>query len=179
MSPDGTERIQLTYNDYFENYPVWSPDGQKIAFLTGFGTEGYLIAVLYLESGLVEELLSFDSYIAVPRLAWSPDSSHLAVGTGRPTVSSRIRLVNLEGVETEQYSVPSVEYPGSLDWSPDGRYILFAAKEELTAQNTDFDSVIAASFFRSWNLYALDMMTQEIIRITYSQYDELSPSYWP
>ena len=33
MNVDGTARRRLTSNNTFENYPVWSPDGTRIAFV--------------------------------------------------------------------------------------------------------------------------------------------------
>ena len=32
MNADGTEMRQLTDNDYSDNSPAWSPDGNRIAF---------------------------------------------------------------------------------------------------------------------------------------------------
>ena len=37
MSPDGTHPVQVT-RGYRDFYPTWSPDGQYIAFMRGFGT---------------------------------------------------------------------------------------------------------------------------------------------
>jgi Tol biopolymer transport system component len=35
MNPDGTGVTQLTFGTSSDIYPVWSPDGSKIAFLRG------------------------------------------------------------------------------------------------------------------------------------------------
>ena len=34
MNSDGSDVRQLTNNDAYDGYPVWSPDGSKIAFLS-------------------------------------------------------------------------------------------------------------------------------------------------
>ena len=41
---DGTGQRRLTRNPYFEHFPVWSPDGAKIAYVgnTGRGDDDYL-----------------------------------------------------------------------------------------------------------------------------------------
>ena len=32
MNADGSGVTRLTYNDAFDGYPAWSPDGRRIAF---------------------------------------------------------------------------------------------------------------------------------------------------
>src|SRR5688572_31452926 len=34
MNPDGTNQVRLTNNVVFDDFPDWSPDGQKIVFLS-------------------------------------------------------------------------------------------------------------------------------------------------
>ncbi len=38
-NPDGTGRERLTRSTSFENYPVWSPDGTRIAFIANYDSE--------------------------------------------------------------------------------------------------------------------------------------------
>ena len=38
-NPDGTGRQRLTRSTSFENYPVWSPDGTRIAFIANYDSE--------------------------------------------------------------------------------------------------------------------------------------------
>jgi Tol biopolymer transport system component len=40
MNPDGTGLTQLTFNDYEERAPAWSPDGSRIVFTARVGTRG-------------------------------------------------------------------------------------------------------------------------------------------
>src|SRR5262245_39289678 len=38
INPDGTGLARLTFNDYEERAPSWSPDGSRIAFMARVGT---------------------------------------------------------------------------------------------------------------------------------------------
>ena len=38
-NPDGTDSQRLTRSTSFENYPVWSPDGTRIAFIANYDSE--------------------------------------------------------------------------------------------------------------------------------------------
>lgn len=133
---DGSDVCRLTSNDNYDDYPVWSPDGTKIAFLSGPGHLEYLSPV---------HLATFDTSgrdffapgargIAFDRPpAWSPDGGLIAFsGSG------------IGFFETEEYSVKSglfvldpndrrfrwlTESVSQASWSPDGQELAFAAAD--------------------------------------------------
>jgi TolB protein len=77
MDPDGSNRLQLTHNDYEERAPAWSPDGTRILFSCRIdgGTTTFEICVMNADgTGLVRLTDN-----AVPDLTatWSPDGQQI------------------------------------------------------------------------------------------------------
>jgi hypothetical protein len=175
MNADGSDETRLTENLTRDLWPVWSPDGRKIAF-----NRSNALAILHLEEDtVIEERLPI-LISASQRPAWSPDGKQIAVVASTPTETDPpIRIFNLDGTETHSFSVAPLEGPKSLDWSQDGRYILFVAREPLAPAS-------AAGFDESddgrrgdWEIYALDMVAGEVVQITFSKGDEVNVALWP
>jgi dipeptidyl aminopeptidase/acylaminoacyl peptidase len=75
INSDGTSHEKLTSREVNESNPKWSPDGDRIAFVssTKHGSEIYMY---WLKSGKIARLTQLDRS---PRgLTWSPDGRHLA-----------------------------------------------------------------------------------------------------
>ena len=72
----GQEPIQLTYGDYTNRGPKWSPDGQYLAFISD-RTGRSNIYVMRPAGGEAWALTTYDKS-AVMLLEWSPDGSRLA-----------------------------------------------------------------------------------------------------
>lgn len=77
------ETVQLTFGDWADYAPAWSPDGRSIAFLST--REGKpQIYRMTLNGGEARKLASLAQGCAGP-LLWSPDGGRLAFCAGRPT----------------------------------------------------------------------------------------------
>ena len=77
MDVDTGEPRQITYNPYRSADPVWSPDGERIAFAGGTGNEWHLYVVN--EDGSAQkQLTTYRSYPFMRDLAWSPHDDHIA-----------------------------------------------------------------------------------------------------
>jgi Tol biopolymer transport system component len=168
MNADGSEQTQLTDSDSRDLYPVWSPDGRKIAFAQQQEDGSQELAVLYLETMTVEVIVSQRREFFT-RPTWPPDSAKIVIQGHQ---DSEIRIIHIGSGQAELIPIPNLKRPTSLDWSADGRYILFSALEPISNPDNIF-------YPGNRNLYALDMTTQAIIQITYTQRDELAPSWWP
>ncbi|MEM6771235.1 MAG: oligogalacturonate lyase family protein, partial [Bacteroidota bacterium] len=75
IKTDGTGHRKLTSNDVSESSPVWSPDGSRIAFVSGTD-QGSEIFVYWLDSGVMARLTQLEH--SPSGLSWSPDGKHLA-----------------------------------------------------------------------------------------------------
>jgi len=72
---DGSGHRKLTSRDVNESSAVWSPDGSRLAFVSG-SDQGSEIYVYWLESGTMARLTQLGN--SPSGLSWSPDGKHIA-----------------------------------------------------------------------------------------------------
>ena len=116
---DGTDAKRLTQNEELDNFPVWSPDGSRIAFVSDRRPSG-----LYTMSpdGSDVRLVSDDASYNPP--AWSPDGRRLAVVAW----DGEVRIVYTVGSDgSGQARISETLSPPS--WSPGGRRVALVAPE--------------------------------------------------
>jgi TolB protein len=179
MNADGSQQQRLTHNQDRDLFPVWSPDGRKIAFVKeiSFG-QSYTLAVLSLDQeGWTEERMPFRTRTLL-RPAWSPDSTQIAISLAPTVDEAVISILDMDGNEVQSFNVQPLELPRYLSWSSDGRYITFAAREPNVGENAIHFSEDDI-YFGSWGIYALDITTEKVIQITFSEQDETEPAWWP
>ena len=84
---DGTNTRRITNNDHFDNFPVWSPDGSQIAFVSDLDSDhdpteirGRLM-VYTMATGELRDITPFSvdkDRVAPHPPAWSPDGRRIA-----------------------------------------------------------------------------------------------------
>lgn len=128
---DGTDRLRLTRNRVGEHYPMWSPDGSRIAFAGNAGGLPFPIgsASLYTmaSDGSDVRAIQLGDRIAMRPAAWSPDGRRIAF-VGRDDGSGRAIYV----VDADDGSDP-LRFRGVVSgpaWSPDGQRLAFVKPEE-------------------------------------------------
>ena len=144
----GLSPLQLTscpdsQPDCFSDYPVWSPDGTRIAFTHGDGFDtddnpvNEQVWVMHADGSNAHPLTSgADPKDQVPD--WSPDGSRIAFSSG-PFGSEGIWTMNADGSNQRQLTGcgPADQTPCEAGddwgtaWSPDGTKIAFL--RDLTA----------------------------------------------
>lgn len=132
MNKDGSDLINLTNNPASDYYPIWSPDGNKIGFLSLWhGKTGiYVMNPDGSDRILLTDVGSSEAYPA-----WSPDGSKIAYNRFHeiyvidPDGSNKLRLTN-NSAHDEDHT-----------WSPDGSKIAFSSdrdgNEEIYVMNSD------------------------------------------
>jgi TolB protein len=80
VSPDGSDRAQLTFNSEEERAPAWSPDGALILFLCRKGVNGSFEICVMNADGTGQTRLTFDGRYLTP--TWSPDGQQIVFHKG-------------------------------------------------------------------------------------------------
>lgn len=112
-------------------HPVWSPDGQKIAFTNGDLLHIYELNTNQLSNFEPETIAEYQDdqfMILSDSLAWSPDSRYLAFG--KFYLNNQKEFVYLidshQGILFPERIGPVVDvHELKLIWSPDGQYLAF------------------------------------------------------
>ncbi len=129
LHPGDAARLQS------EADPVWSPDGQRIAFTAGCVT---CLARLYLVSGNGQDLRDVPTGPGtVLSPGWSPDGRGIVFARGQ-SEDQRIYAVNLRTgrVRLVNGEREGLDFTDSTPaWSPDGRRVAFAREIRHERQN--------------------------------------------
>jgi Tol biopolymer transport system component len=135
IRPDGSGRRVIKSGVYVE-YPAWSPDGSRIAFMSPEGSQ-YDIFVMNADGTDVRRLTESPADDGWP--AWSPDGRQIVFSsvrddclyseaddcltTGDIGPWHTLYVMNADGTDQHRLTRTFGQF---AVWSPDGQYILFA-----------------------------------------------------
>ena len=113
--PNGSGRVRLTNNVYFDHYPVWSPGGDRIAFIASPPREGF-----YEDRGARLYTMS-------------------AEGSDVQNVVPTLRLTTSQEFDISKADEPSVMQLTGVAyappvWSPNGEHLAFLVNEGVWPQ---------------------------------------------
>jgi Tol biopolymer transport system component len=111
-------------------YPVWSPDGEKIAFFCRTDRGGDALCVINPDGGGRKELTGGTN--DPPQQAWSPDGQRIAF----INESGDLEVINADGTERRRLANAAAG-SSSPTWSPDGEKIAFFCPPGPGASTTD------------------------------------------
>ncbi len=151
------DRRTLVSRGGLNTTPEWSPDGQRIVFVSAMDGNAELYTVGADGTGL--KRLTFSPAIESSP-TWSPTGQQIAFTsdrTGRP----QIYVMDSDGSNVRQMTKFG-EYNDSAAWSPDGTRIAFVSRHGL-----------------QFDIYVLDLTNDSVIRLTENQGSNESPFWAP
>ena len=117
-----------------EVHPAWSPDGRKIAFVSGRDGNSN-IYVMDADGKNVHQLT--DHPVSDTNPAWSPNGRKIAFVSYGDGVDSAIYIMDADGGGIVRLTTYPAEYPV---WSPDGRQLAFHSnKNPEGVPNSDLE----------------------------------------
>ncbi len=108
-------------------FPVWSPDGDAVAYLDDRGGSGWHLWCCDLPNGERRQLS--EPSVMAARPAWSRDGRHLAVVRSNDQGGSDIWLVPADGSGSERRLAGGAWETRSPSFSPDGSLLAFISGE--------------------------------------------------
>jgi TolB protein len=152
MNPDGSEVRRIT-DEIWVEYPAWSPDGSKIAFMAQEpGASGldpdYNIYVMNADGSGITKLTDAPGTEGFP--AWSPDGTQIGFSSTQDDCSNTsdpeclstgdigpfyaLFVMDTDGSRQTRLTDLFVQF---MDWSPDGRFIVFNGQDGLNVIKAD------------------------------------------
>jgi tol-pal system beta propeller repeat protein TolB len=152
--------LNVTKNDREDRLPAWSPDGQRIAFMSK-RTGNNEVFVMNCDGSGATNLSNNDAYDGDP--AWSPDGKKIAFSSRRGgRFNFPVYLMNADGSEQEELIVDNIGGWVLPDWSPDGKRLVLGGLQandtvqlllyEVSTKSSTFVSdAVGINSFARWS----------------------------
>ena len=134
------------------NEAAWSPDGKRIAFVSSTPGEG--------------AAESSSDPVIITRYLYKPDAGE---GLTRFNDNQRLHIFVVDIASKQVRQLTQGNYDEhSIDWSPDGKQLVFASNRELNQDE-----------FFNYDLFTLQLADNSIHRLTATEYCEYDPLWSP
>jgi dipeptidyl aminopeptidase/acylaminoacyl peptidase len=118
MDPDSGDETQLTDTPHTDEGPLWSPDGERIAFVRSVRSRANADLWLMSADGSAERRLTVGIGRGVSSYVWSPDGNQIAfIRPVGPDAAREIWVMNADGTEPRRLD-SDANNGASLDWQP-------------------------------------------------------------
>ena len=120
---------RLTSQPGVDTYPLWSPDGQHVVFVSIEGGRPTVYRRVADGSGTPERLLTDETTIEFVPSDWSPDGETLFLTALSPEADGDIGMVSSDGSGTWEPLLQTSANERSPAISPDGRWLAYDSDE--------------------------------------------------
>lgn len=158
MSDEGKNLVNLTKTPDSEWVPVWSPDGEKIAFASDRDGDSE-VYVMDKDGSNLQKLTDNKGYDGRPR--WSPDGEKISFETDRDGGDWDIYIMNSDGSDPKSITANTTS-EFSQSWSPDGNWLVYISNN-----------------YGGNEIFIIDINGQNQIRLTNNTYNDMSPVWAP
>jgi Tol biopolymer transport system component len=136
MNADGSHPTQITFSEFDDENPAWSPDGERIVFQRDLdpvpGQVDYDIFTMNAD-GSKERNRTNSPGVQDADPNWSPNGRRIAFSSDRDG-DNEIYTMRPNGSGVRQLTFNEGPFDGAPNWSPDGRKIAFDSDRDLTEQ---------------------------------------------
>src|SRR5215475_6617005 len=97
VDPDSNNPVRLTNNSVVDDYPTWSPDGTKIAFVTERPAGGFAIFTMNADGTNKTEItpIQVNYFCCSWSMSWSPDGKRIVFQEDRVLPNSNFANYDL------------------------------------------------------------------------------------
>jgi Tol biopolymer transport system component len=171
MNDDGSDVTRLTDDDANDFDPSWSPDGEKIAFVS-FRDGSNNMEIYVMNSDGTDQTRLTDNYDALDREpSWSPDGEKISFASNRDG-NYEIYVMNADGTDQTRLTDNDDALDREPSWSPDGEKIAFVSDRDSIGEGDEVGDVNA--------IYSMDADDgSDVTRLTDDTRNDLYPSWSP
>ncbi len=168
VNADGSNRLNLTDSPASEFYPIFTPDGEQLVYWTLYNSPFDDLSGLYIMNAdgtgrrcIMKGIQFFGLY------ELSPDGSMVAMrGTLPGDTDRHIYVINIDGSNPRPISSTEVESLGNMRFSPDASQVIF-------------DGILESNPNEDLDIFVVDVMGQNQMRLTSDENDEQQAQYTP
>ena len=182
MNPDGKRVRRLTKHPEYDSAPAWSPDGQKITFLSyrdlnRIEAGGIILSEIYVMNPDGTNPINLTQSVERPDgvSSWSPDGKQIAFTSSEffkwdILFHSDIWVMDADGGNPRNLTNHHAS-DLSPDWSPDGQQIAFTSD-----RNWDWEFEVQE---KNWEVYVMNTDDTNLINLTNHLAKDSSPDWSP